>query len=168
MANTGDLFLQKSGKPFRSYVGMETDLIFNKGIDLPHFAAYPFVESDSGRKILKEYFTAMIDLAKKYQLGLMLESPTWMANRDRGEPLGHTAEQIMSANRLAIQLLSECIKSASNVDVVISANVGPRGDAYAPNDQMTIEEAAAYHDEQISVLSNEEVDVISAFTLCYA
>src|SRR6478672_11455849 len=42
-----------------SYVsdgGLETDLIFNRGIDLPEFASFPLVEDDRGRELLRAYY----------------------------------------------------------------------------------------------------------------
>ena len=35
--------------------GLETDLIFNRGVDLPEFASFPLVESDRGRSLLRDY-----------------------------------------------------------------------------------------------------------------
>jgi len=40
---------------FLVYVGMETDLIFTQGIDLPGFASYPLLETDEGRARLRHY-----------------------------------------------------------------------------------------------------------------
>jgi len=36
--------------------GLETSLIFHQGLDLPHFAAFPLVESDDGRAALRTYW----------------------------------------------------------------------------------------------------------------
>ena len=41
---------QLSDGVFLSYVGMNTDLIFNRGIDIPGFAEFTLLESDKGRK----------------------------------------------------------------------------------------------------------------------
>ena len=41
----------------RSYVtdgGMETDLIFRRGVDLPDFAAFPLLDSATGRQLLTD------------------------------------------------------------------------------------------------------------------
>jgi homocysteine S-methyltransferase len=40
---------QLSGTPLVTDGGMETDLIFHHGVDLPHFAAFPLVETPAGR-----------------------------------------------------------------------------------------------------------------------
>ena len=54
-----------------------------------------------------------------------------------------------------------------DLPTVISANVGPRADAYSPSEQMSAEEAEAYHVEQITALAETHVDMISGYTLAY-
>lgn len=151
-----------------SYVGMETDLIFNRGIDLPGFASFPLVETDEGQKLLTEYFTKQIQLAASNSVGVLLESPTWKANRDRGAPVGYSPEKIMAANVSAIKLMAEVRDKEGDLPTLLSAQVGPRGDAYASSDRMTVADAASYHSEQIRTLATTEADLISAFTLSYA
>jgi S-methylmethionine-dependent homocysteine/selenocysteine methylase len=71
------------------------------------------------------------------------------------------------ANRAAIDLMRE-IRNAYETDrapMVISGQVGPRGDGYDPGKVMTPEEAEAYHAWQITVLRDAGVDFVSAFTM---
>lgn len=56
---------------------------------------------------------------------------------------------------------------APRTPIVISGNIGPRGDGYDPSRIMTISEAQAYHAEQIAVFRKTPVDMVSAFTLNY-
>ncbi|QDG74995.1 homocysteine S-methyltransferase family protein [Labrenzia sp. PHM005] len=150
-----------------AYVGMETDLIFSRGIDLPGFASYPLLETADGRKLLKEYLNDMIALGRETGNGVILESPTWVANRDRGAALGYGPAVLQQFNQQAIALMVEVRKVNSDVPAVISANLGPRDDAYAPEVQMSASEAERYHSEQISALADTEVDVVSGYTLAY-
>lgn len=46
---------QLSGRPMVTDGGMETDLIFHHGVDLPLFAAFPLVDSPEGRSLLTAY-----------------------------------------------------------------------------------------------------------------
>lgn len=62
--------------------GMETDLIFHHGVDLPHFAAFPLLETAQGRLLLTDYYDRYAAIAGRAGAGLMLESPTWRANPD--------------------------------------------------------------------------------------
>jgi S-methylmethionine-dependent homocysteine/selenocysteine methylase len=153
---------------FLVYVGMETDLLFNRGIDLPGFASYPLLETDTGRALLKEYFAEMIALGREKGVGIILESPTWVANRDRGAAIGYAPEKIMQMNQQAVALMSEVRSGEGDVPTVISANIGPRDDAYAPSEQMSSDEAERYHSEQISALAETDVDVVSGYTLAYS
>jgi homocysteine S-methyltransferase len=60
--------------------GLETTFIFLKNIDLPEFAAFDLLNSDSGIRGLREYYQYYIDIALQNKLGLMLGTPTWRAN----------------------------------------------------------------------------------------
>ncbi|MGR3513605.1 MAG: homocysteine S-methyltransferase family protein [Paracoccaceae bacterium] len=152
---------------FLTYAGMETDLIFNHGVDLPGFASYPLLETAEGRARLKGYMKELIALGQATNTGVVLESPTWVANRDRGGPLGFSPSDLERLNRRAIALMAEVRQETGHAPTILSANIGPREDAYAPDAQMSPAEAKQYHAEQISVLAETDVDVISAYTLAY-
>ncbi len=158
---------QLGGSLYLAYTGMETDLLFNQGIDLPGFAAYPLLESQDGRALLSRYFADLIALGQETGTGVILESPTWVANRDRGAPLGYSAQRLLDLNRQAIALMEIVRDTAGDLPSVLSANIGPRQDAYAPEQQMSIDEARRYHREQISVLADTAVDLVSGYTLAY-
>ena len=64
--------------------GLETVMVFLRGLDLPGFAAFPLVEQDEGRRHLAEYMDEFVTLADKHGAGLILETPTWRANPDWG------------------------------------------------------------------------------------
>jgi len=51
--------------------------------------------------------------------------------------------------------------------IVISGNIGPRGDGYNVDHAMYANEAADYHGEQIAVFRDTECDMVSGFTLNY-
>ena len=167
MANTRAALPQLGSDLFLAYVGMETDLIFSEGIDLPGFASYPLLETDKGRKLLERYLQDMITLGADTNTGVILESPTWVANRDRGAGIGYAPERLTELNKQAIALMNNTRAKAGRQPIVISANIGPRDDAYAPSDQMNAQEAAEYHSEQIGALAQTDVDLISAYTLAY-
>lgn len=152
---------------FLAYVGMETDLIFGKGIDLPGFASFPLLETDKGREMLRAYFVDMVALARRAGTGVILESPTWVASRDRGAEIGYSPQQLVALNKAAIALMAEVRATALDVPIVLSGNIGPRADAYAPAEIMSAEAAEAYHEEQVSALADTDVDVISGYTLAH-
>jgi homocysteine S-methyltransferase len=146
---------------------VETDLIFNRGIDLPGFASYPLLETEEGRETLRGYYARLIDMARQKGVGVLLESVTWVANRDRGSAIGYSPENLKDFNIAAIDLIAQVREEKGDFPTVLSAQMGPRGDGYAPTEQMTADEAEIYHAEQMETLSQTEADLVSAFTLCY-
>lgn len=167
MAIYRDTFPEVNADLMLAYVGMETDLIFNRGVDLPGFASYPLLETTEGCELLEGYLKDMIALGKETGTGVILESPTWVANRDRAAALGYTPNSLRNINQKAVALMAEVRAANGDVPTIISANLGPRDDAYAPETQMSPEEAEDYHSEQISALADTAVDVISGYTLAY-
>jgi S-methylmethionine-dependent homocysteine/selenocysteine methylase len=161
---------QLAGDTFVTDGGIETTLIFREGVDLPEFASFILMQDESGKQTLRDYFRPYADLARRYKFGLVLESPTWRANRDWGNKLGYSREQLAEANRKAIDLLREMRDEFETDDtkVVISGNIGPRGDGYVPTALMSAEEAAEYHAEQIRIFHGTEADMVAAFTMNYA
>lgn len=148
--------------------GMETTLIFLEKLDLPGLAAFPLVEDAGGRESLLQYYRRYGDLARRYQLGLILESPTWRANSDWVEQIspGASLEEI---NRASIRLM-ETVRDEyrdSVPAIVISGNLGPRGDGYVASRRMSVDQAEQYHAAQIRVLADTAADLVSAFTLNY-
>lgn len=158
---------QLEGGLFLAYVGMETDLLFNHGVDLPGFASYPLLESESGTNLLRKSLEDIIKVAAEAGTGVILESPTWVANRDRGAEIGYLPEVLKERNVQSIELMAEVRKEKGNLPTVLSACIGPRADAYAPKERMTSDEAEQYHSEQIGILADTEVDLISGYTLAY-
>ncbi|SHK13846.1 homocysteine S-methyltransferase [Shimia gijangensis] len=158
---------QLGGDLFLVYLGMETDLIFSQGVDLPGFASYPLLETKEGRAHLRRYFHDMIDLGRAKGAGVILESPTWVANRDRAAGIGYAPETLRARNIEAIELMASVREECPDLPTVLSASIGPRTDAYAPSDIMAADEAERYHSEQIEVLASTSTDMIGAYTLAY-
>lgn len=147
--------------------GIETDLIFNRGFDLPHFASIELMRTDQGREGLATYFREYLDLAERSGAGFLLESPTWRASPDWIEPLGYTEAELAQLNRAAIRLMHGLAAEYRQrvPQVLVSGCVGPRGDGYDPGAAMTVAEAQAYHSWQIGIFAEEQVDLVTAITM---
>ena len=79
---------QLDGSLFVTDGGIETSLIFNDGLDLPHFAAIDLVRRPGGEEALRRYFEAYVAIAARHGAGVVLESATWRASADWGRRLG--------------------------------------------------------------------------------
>ncbi|MEM1428381.1 MAG: homocysteine S-methyltransferase family protein [Pseudomonadota bacterium] len=149
--------------------GIETTLIFHDGLDLPLFAAFTLLRQETGRTALRRYYESYIRVARDLGVGLILDSATWRASQDWGNLLDYDAAALADANRAAIAMLFGLRAEFEGAEAfVISGNVGPRGDGYAPNAIMTPEQADAYHFAQIATFASAGVDMISAITMTHA
>ncbi|SFR28765.1 Homocysteine/selenocysteine methylase (S-methylmethionine-dependent) [Lentzea waywayandensis] len=144
--------------------GAETTLIFDDGIDLPDFAAFPLLDDPDGHATLTRYFERYAGIAERDGAGIVLETATWRANPDWAARLGYDVEQLASANRKGVDLLLD-VRQRFAIPVVISGCVGPRGDAYRPESIMTREEARDYHSTQIRTFADTPADLVTAMTL---
>ena len=84
--------------------GLETDLIFHRGFDLPDFASYPLLDDERGRSALADYYRGYAEVAARAGAGLLLETPTWRANTDWGARLGYDAAALRRINLEAVDV----------------------------------------------------------------
>ena len=160
---------QLGGGVFLTDSGLETDLIFNRGFELPHFAAFVLLADEAGRDVLRAYFLDHAGIAREAGAGFLLESVTWRANPDWGERLGYTPEALVAANEQAVVTLADLRDEVGEEagPVVVSGCVGPRGDGYSPGELMTAEEAQHYHASQVATFAATEADLVHAMTITY-
>ncbi len=150
--------------------GLETDLIFHHGFDLPLFAAFPLVVDETGREALHRYYDRYAAIASASRAGLLLESPTWRANPDWAPQLGYTLDDLDAMNHAAITLMEGIREQHDSAisPIVVSGCVGPRGDGYVVGTTMSPDEAAEYHGRQIGVFAESAADMVTAITMNYA
>ncbi|MBM6581011.1 homocysteine S-methyltransferase family protein [Microvirga sp. BT689] len=149
--------------------GLETTLVFLEGVDLPCFAAFPLLRSGEGRAKLENYFAPFIRTAVERDVGFILDTPTWRANPDWAAKLSVSPEELMDINQEAVRWAARVRDRLSDnrERVLINGVVGPRGDGYRADAQMTAEEAQAYHALQVEAFREAGADMVSAITMNY-
>ncbi|MET0981105.1 MAG: homocysteine S-methyltransferase family protein [Telluria sp.] len=154
---------------FLSDAGLETMLTFQQGFTLPSFASFILLREQAGQAALLAYFERFARLAQENGTGLVLETPTWRANPDWGRALGYTELALAEANRAAVALVAKVRAAwdAPGRPIVISGNIGPRGDGYRADHRMGAAAARDYHLAQIATFAATEADMVSAFTITY-
>lgn len=145
--------------------GIETALDERLGQQLPEFAAFTLLETEPGRAALAEYYRPFIELAAAAGVPLVLDTPTWRANRDWGALLGYDAVRLDSMNSSAARLTRETAERlAPNLQLTISGCVGPRYDE-GTEKTMTATESETYHEPQVRALAAAGVDRVTAVTM---
>ena len=158
---------QLNGRVLLSDGGMETTLLFVDGFELPCFATFPLLEHDEGRDALTRYFEPYLAVARRLGTGFVLEANTWRANPAWAKQLGYSLDDLAEANRRSIRYCEE-IRGREEADgrpFVISAPVGPPGDAYDAEHHATADEAEAFHSWQIGVLAETAADLVVGMTI---
>jgi S-methylmethionine-dependent homocysteine/selenocysteine methylase len=157
----------QDGRLYLTDGGFETTLIFHEGWDLPIAEAFVLLESEKGRKAIRAYFDRYLPVAVRHGVGFILESPTWRANPDWAAKAGYDRARLAELNHDAIALMREVRAKyeSPRTPILISGNIGPRGDGYDPGTLMSPREAADYHAWQIDIFREEGVDCVSAFTM---
>ena len=152
---------------FLTDAGLETDLLFNRGIELPHFSSITLLRTPEGRRALKQYFRGFLLLAERVGCGMVLESATWRASPDWAAPLGLSAADLDELNRDAVKLLLQLRDEYLSAvpQIIVSGCIGPRGDGYDAGQIMSVEEAEAYHHHQGRILRFAGADMLSAITM---
>ncbi len=149
--------------------GMETDLIFHEGFDLPLFASFTMLEDTASTDALRNYYRRHIQVARDAKVGFLFEAATWRASIAWARQLGLDERAIADVNRRAIDLMVQLRDEATDMQgpMVISGLIGPRDDAYNPAQLMSADEAERYHAAQVETLAGTEADLVSALTLTY-
>ncbi len=148
--------------------GLETWLLFQNGIDLPAFAAYPLAATSDGKSLLTEYYEHYVTIAKSVGASIVLETPTWRANPEWAATIGHDQTELAAYIAASVDVV-RAVRDGWTGDgsFLIGGTVGPRGDGYRIDTMMTAATSAAYHAFQIQCMADCGVDVVTAVTMGY-
>lgn len=167
--------MAKRSDPFNEHLylsdgGLETTLIFHRGMQLNHFAAFELLNNEAGKEALRKYYQPYLQLANRYGTGFILETPTWRANPDWGSKLNYSRDELKALNIKAVHFVKEIAKKIGSADhqVLISGTIGPRGDGYKVEHEMTAEQSRSYHKLQVTAFASAGVDLIEAVTMNYS
>ncbi len=160
---------QLNGKLFLTDSGLETILYFLDGFEMPEFAAFPLLETKNSRARIKDYYESHIAIAKAKNVGFILETPTWRASADWGVKLGYNAPALDRANREAVRFMLELRdehETPAN-PMVVSGQLGPRGDGYNPTELLHPDAAQRYHADQVASFAAAGADMVTALTITH-
>lgn len=147
--------------------GLETSLIFDDGLFLPHLAAFHLLRFRLGQTALARYYGRYLAIAQEAGLGFVLESPTWRANPDWANRLQYSKAELAASLADAIALMQTLRDryEAPQTPVLVSGCVGPRSDSDVATAAMDPDVAETYHDGQIAAMTAAGCDLITAMTM---
>ena len=124
----------------------------------------PLVYESKGRNHMADIVNGYIDIGRRSGLGILVASPTWRTSRDRVAGSDYRDRPL---NRdgvgFVLELCSEAGPYASSIR--IGGLMGPRGDAYRPEEALAEDEAALFHQWQADELAAGGAQFLWAATL---
>jgi S-methylmethionine-dependent homocysteine/selenocysteine methylase len=168
-----------ASRPFLTFAGIETYLLFLQGFPLREFCAFELADDESAWQAMERTFLRPIaDAAARHGFGLITDSLVWRASTDYVTRLGHTAKGVIGVNRQAVARMRRSVddwRAASGVTattcpIVLAGDLGPRGDGYAlaAGGPVPIDAAHAYHLPQVEALAEAGIDLLVALTMTSA
>ena len=158
--------LAGSGTVFLTEGGSETEVMYRHGLELPEFAMFPLLDIPGAVTAMRDMFRAQLDVAAEFGLGFLLSGLDYRASPDWGAKLGYSATALADANIAAIAFLQEIADDYRDQipSLLIGGILGPRGDAYGLNRDISAESAEEYHAVQLETLKRAQVDFACAMT----
>jgi S-methylmethionine-dependent homocysteine/selenocysteine methylase len=136
--------------------GIETRIIYEFKYAIDDFESFELLADESGRDILRQIYQSYVDVAVRYGLPIQLGTPTWRASRK-------WTNDVVRVNAAAVELVRE-VAQASGARIIVAGVIGPASDGYAPGRALNVDDAFAYHCEQVEALAERNVDLLYAPT----
>lgn len=157
---------QKEGCIYLSEGGTETELMYKYGFELPEFAMFPLLENPAAVTQMKDMFRKYLDVVAKNNMCALMGGLDYRASPDWGKLLGYSAQGLADVNLQSIDFLREIANEYTSdiPKILIQGLIGPRGDAYERNENITVNEAEDYHSVQLETLKKANVDLALAIT----
>ena len=133
-----------------------TELILAEGAIYELLRRHPSIEFDpdlahatliydpASAKILEQVYREYLDIGPRYDLPMVVSTPTWRANRAR---LNHSEFKGYKINQDNARFLADIRASYGAIQqpIFIGGLMGPRGDAYRPEEALSKKEAISFH-----------------------
>ena len=147
--------------------GIETHIIFNMGVELPHFSAFPLNDSATGRDLIRRYYRDYLPVARAAGRGFLFATDSWRASPDWADRIGYDRALLKQNNVTSVALCAELAEefTAAGVESAIAAVLGPRRDAWQYDAGMTVAEALDYHSPQVEAFAGTAATSLHAYTL---
>lgn len=130
----------------------------------PHLAHAALIYSDAGTDVLAEVHREYIAVARAHGLPMLLSTATTKANRERLDRSGFAHRRVNQDNVTFVQSIREA-ESATGPPLYVGAGIGPKGNAYRPEQSLEIATAERFHAYQAEALAESAPDLVLGLTL---
>ncbi len=136
----------------------------DKAISLhPHLENALLIYDPKGKAGFARIYGSFIELAQTANVPLLLCAPTWRANPQRLQSAGVESDLIQDAADFLLGLRNQYPGFAHKV--FVGGLIGPKNDAYRPEEALNEREAESFHTWQIKKIARSGLDFLQAATL---
>ena len=130
----------------------------------PYIFHASLIYDEKAKQILAGVHREYMDVAQKYRLPMLVTADTWRASQERIDLSKFKGRRVNQDNiQFMKDLRDEYGHSAQPIFVV--GQIGPRGDAYKPEEALSKTEGESFHRAQLEALAESGVDLLFAATL---
>lgn len=145
--------------------GIETRIMFGSGIEMePDIQVAGLLGDPQGRAALAGIYGGYIAAAAENHLPVVIGTPTFRASPNFVRRAGLEPAEVTVLNRRAVEFHLENRRQSRYGPVYIAGVIGPSGDAYLPEQALSVTEGARYHREQAAALAVAGADFLFAPT----
>jgi homocysteine S-methyltransferase len=144
--------------PMETRIEYGTDLKLDKEMSI-----FALVDSPGGRQALAGLYWADVKAAKPHGVPIILNAPTYRCSPAHAERMGYSTSDLPRLNKACLDLVQEIRDEfAGQVEVLLTAPVGPKHAGYHPGLEFTVDMATEYHQAQAEALKDlPQLDLIS-------
>ncbi len=137
----------------------------NSDLELdPFIVNSAFIYDEAKRGAIEAIYRQYLDIGLRYDLPLLLSTPTWRSSRERIATAGYEGRDVNGDNFRFLDGLRSSYGGYAQ-KVVICGLMSCRGDAYNQAEALTAEDAHEFHTWQAAMLAEAGVDFLLAATL---
>jgi homocysteine S-methyltransferase len=144
--------------------GIETRIIYEMGLQLPkEVEVAGMIYQQKGREALAQLYNSYLDIGQSSKLPIIIGTPTFRANPHRVLKAGLNLEDIiLRCTNLLVDLRQK--RGMYKKNIFIAGVIGPKNDAFNPNEALSTKEAFNYHTLQINAFKKTKIDFLFAVT----
>lgn len=163
----GATFPREDGLLYLTEGGTETEVMYRHGYALREFAMFELMDNPAAVADMRDMYRRYLDVAAKHGFGALLAGFDYRASPDWGTKLGYSPARLREMQHKCIDFLKDVSRPYQGQipKIAIAGCVGPRGDAYSLNEDITADSAEHYHATQMHTLRECGVDLVWAATI---
>ena len=130
----------------------------------PSIVNSAFIYNPTNRAALEAIYRQYLDIGSRFDLPLIISTPTWRASRERIAAAGYTQKDVNGDNFRFLDALRSRYGAYAD-KVAVCGLLSCRNDAYHPEQALAVADAKRFHAWQATALAGAGVDFLLAATL---